>query len=120
MVNDVIATAMAKAQENRYPTCGEMVRALRAAVGHGDAVVTETASTVQGAAATVYATSPDASTPAPTADEPPAAPASAAPKEQRTMAITRGRIVAAAAILVAVIAAAVAAALLIGGNDSSS
>ena len=121
VVNDVIATAMAKAQENRYPTCGEMVRALRAAVGHGDAVVTETASTgVQGAAATVYATSPDASTPAPTADEPPAAPASAAPKEQRTMAITRGRIVAAAAILVAVIAAAVAAALLIGGNDSSS
>ena len=59
VVNDVIATAMAKAQENRYPTCGELVRALRAAVGHGDAVATETASAgAQGAAATVFATSP--------------------------------------------------------------
>jgi serine/threonine protein kinase len=135
VVNDVIATAMAKAQENRYPTCGELVRALRAAVGHGDAVATESdPAGVQGAAATVFATSPGTAAPALPADpdpvaqpdevsapasEPPGVPASAAAKEQRTMAITRGRIVAAAAILVAVIAAAVAAALLIGGNDSS-
>ena len=133
VVNDVIATAMAKAKEGRYPTCGELVRALRAAVGHGDAGATETASAgVQGAAATVYATSPDTATPAPTADpvtqpdevaapapEPPGVPASAEATEQRTMAITPGRIVSAAAILVAVIAAAVAAALLIGRNDNS-
>jgi Protein kinase domain len=133
VVNDVIATAMAKAKESRYPTCGELVRALRAAVGHGDAVATETTSTgVQGAAATVFATSRGTAAPAPTADavaqpdevsapapQPPGVPASAEATEQRTLAITPGRIVAAGATLVAVIAAAVAAALLIGRNNSS-
>ena len=133
VVNDVIATAMAKAKENRYPTCGELMRALRAAVGHGDAVATEGTSTgVQGAAATVFASSLGTAAPTPTADavaqpdgvparapESPGAPASAEATEQRTLAITPGRIVAAGAILVALIAAAVAAALLIGRNNSS-
>ena len=133
VVNDVIATAMAKAKENRYPTCGELMRALRAAVGHGDAVATEGTSTgVQGAAATVFASSLGTAAPTPTADavaqpdgvparapESPGAPAPAEATEQRTLAITPGRIVAAGAILVALIAAAVAAALLIGRNNSS-
>ena len=132
VVDEVIATAMAKAKESRYPTCGELVRALRAAVGHGDAVATETASAgVQGPAATVFATSPGTAAAAPSADPPaqadevpapaPEAPGVPAPAEmeQRTIAITPGRIVAAAAILVAVIVAAVAAALLIGRNNSS-
>ena len=69
-INDVIAIAMAKAMDDRYPTCGELVRALRAVVQGGLSGAAPAAPTARpGAAATVLEGLP-APHPAPTAAEP--------------------------------------------------
>jgi hypothetical protein len=148
-VNDVIATAMAKSMDSRYPTCGELIRALRAA-GRRDSSAVEQAEPVGAPrvpAATVFAgqTGSDAvaATPAepagradghgtPTgpvagdgdgsraAEEPAARPEPTPPREPRTIAVTPRRITTAAVIGVAVIAAVVVGALLLGRNGSPS
>src|SRR5262249_19534139 len=136
-VNDVIATAMAKAKESRYPTCGELIRALRAAA-HGEAVAVPPADStgLHVAAATVFATAPGASEVGPVAPvaqaahvrpggppggrEPVPGRAPAVPRERRTVAVTPGRLVAAGLVIAALIAAGVAAALLLNGNDTTS
>ena len=147
-INDVIAVAMAKAMEERYPTCGELVRALRA-VGQesspGEAAEPSEPAVIQGAAATVFASPVPAPGPAAKADGAPAHPdgptlegsaaavatgASAATgeqtaphppqtREQRTVVLTPRRMIAAGTIVAALVAAGVVAALLLGRNGTT-
>jgi Protein kinase domain len=137
-MNGVIARAMAKAMDDRYPTCGDLMRAVRAAL-----LGTAAADPVRGAAtgpipsATILsppagpspsAAAPPAATlppPGPTdatgappqqEPEPAAAPGSTSRPEPRTIAISGRRLVAAAVALLALIAGAVVAAVVLTGG----
>ena len=131
-INNVIATAMAKAKEDRYPTGGALVRALRAAAmggtTAGDRSPTPAPPTVEApppTAAEAPATMAEAPPPPPPAPptvsaEPPAAAAAPPPPPQprRSVELTGRRLTTAIAALVALIAAAVIAAVLITrGNN---
>jgi predicted Ser/Thr protein kinase len=147
-INGVIATAMAKAMEDRYPTCGELLRALRSAImgttagdirgASGSIAVPETIMSPAGAPAVETppaaaaepsgpATGPPTAFPAepearPAPEQEPAPPLrSESPREPRTIALSGRRLVAAAAALVALIAAAVILAVVMtgGGNKTA-
>ncbi|MFY9579473.1 MAG: serine/threonine-protein kinase [Gaiellaceae bacterium] len=139
-INDVIATAMAKAMEDRYSSCGEFIRALRAvALGtvSGERRPSPAAATVQAPAdsgfspkteavpspSEVVSPQPEAAAPPTEALPPPAEPAAprpstppAPPKTPRTLTLSGGRLLAAAAALAAIIAGAVVAAVLLSGG----
>ena len=143
-IDDVIARAMAKSMDARYPTCGEFVRALRAA-GRLEAHTGETADSAsgpRGSAATVLAGQPDAnagvaqsagpedgaavtdratagSSEVSGAPEQIPSPDPSPTREPRTITVTPRLVFAAAAGGVALIVAAIAAVLLLGGNGST-
>src|SRR6266540_1601000 len=143
-INGVIATAMAKAMEDRYPTCGDLFRAVRAVVlgttagdvrgASGSLAVPETIMSPAGvraveapppvaAAPTASPAEPEAPpAPAPALEQEPAPPLrSESTREPRTIALSGRRLVAAAAALVALIAAAVIVAVVLtgGGNEKT-
>ena len=142
-INDVIAKAMAKTMEDRYSTCDELVRALRALATGGAQTADRAASMpqpIQGAPPTVL-TGPappvDTSPPAAAAADPapelgsrqpqtgsdgsaPAGgqveatlPAPTDPRNPRTVALTPRRLAGGAVVVLALVAAAVAAAILL-------
>jgi serine/threonine protein kinase len=145
-IDDVIATALAKSKDDRYPTCGDLVRALRA-VALGDFTTSGLpAAASRPASETVVSRSeaspdeppppppPPASPPAaeslpaagpptaepPATDEPsapsPPLPARAEDKRPRTVTISTRRLTALAAAILALVAAAVIAAVLLSGG----
>jgi serine/threonine-protein kinase len=124
-LNVVIARAMAKAKEERYPTCGELMSAVRAVALGTAAPRTEAAriaTSVPPAAETILAPSepsaPVAALPAPppTTPEAPPPPAPAA-REPRTVELTMRRLVVLGLAAAALLAAAVVAAVLLAGGD---
>ncbi len=84
-IDDVVATALAKAKEDRYATCAELVRALRA-VSLGTSVEAPLAPVARTVPETVLARSETSATEAPPPaappPEPPVAPSPAAPVEE--------------------------------------
>jgi preprotein translocase subunit SecG len=143
-LNDVIATAMAKAKEDRYQTCSALVRALRA-IAAGGTVAGETiapaAATIQGAAPTILgghgqARTPVTPTPMPTSTDAPSEPPAQPPVpvaaagdgdagrprtgERRTVEVSGGRIFTVVLVLLVLIAAAVIAAVLLTRHNNSS
>ena len=133
-INDVIATAMAKSMDDRYSSCGELIRALRAvALGQtasGERSVTPAGATVQAAPGTVLSgagvppgeppappppgSGPPGSGPPPTG--PPAEPP--APRAPRTMTFTTKRLALIGGVLAALIAGGVIAAVLLSSNGT--
>lgn len=144
-INDVIATAMAKAKEDRYPTCGQLVRELRSVALGGTLAGDRAAPTIQSATAPLLSETSTHDAPAPDAAPPPVPesslvpvgreePASppvdagagtpppappAEPAARRTVELTGRRLVLAAALLVALLAAAVVAAVLLTRGHST-
>jgi hypothetical protein len=145
-INDVIATAMAKAKEDRYPTCAHLVRALRAVALGGTSAGDRAAPTIQ--SPTPTESSIVDNRPAPVAVDTPSPETAAAPMSPaspatlavadpgvaatpthggrggeagaRTIELTRRKAAVVGALVVAVIAAAVVAAIaLTGGSDST-
>jgi serine/threonine protein kinase len=126
-INAIIATAMAKAMEDRFPSAGEFARAFRGvALG---AVMDErrpAAAATVAAPATAYSPTtpvpgptpiPAAQTPSESAPQPPEpARPPRPPREPRTVTLSRGRMLALAAALAAIIAGAVTAAVLLTGG----
>ena len=133
-INNVIATAMAKAQEDRFPTAGELVRALRA-VALGTTGVREPArseapvpsgpppgETVLSPAAPP----PNAASPPPPPTEPPApaqppnepgpVPPPVPRKEPRTVTLSGSRLALVVGALVALVAAAVVVTVVLSGG----
>jgi serine/threonine protein kinase len=132
-INDVIATAMAKAKEDRFSTAGELVRALRA-VALGTSVTPQTrgAPTTAAAGGTVFA-GPQGAQPtppwggegggAPPTQLPPSGAAGSSPpppppREPRTFTLSGRRLAIAAGVLALLIAGGVAAAVLASGGGS--
>jgi serine/threonine-protein kinase len=134
-LNDVIATAMAKSIDDRYSSCGELVRALRAAAlgstvsGEGRPAPTPTIQAPAGGGETILASAGPGAGP-PTAGVPPApapgaepgaAGGDGAPRGTRTVTFTTKRLAILGGILAALIAAGVIAGVLLsGGNGKSS
>jgi serine/threonine-protein kinase len=116
-VTDIIATAMAKKKEDRYPTCGDLVRALRAV-----ALGTTSGPSVAPAPATVYASGGggggaaggDGGSGPPTGSPLPEPTNKPGP---RTVTVTGGRIAALAAVVALLVIGVVAGFLLLGGDD---
>jgi serine/threonine-protein kinase len=146
-LNDVVAIAMAKAKEDRYPTCGELARAFRsAALGAGPSVAAEprlaAPATVHSMAQEAVAAAAAASPPIPPAAPPeqlapadgappPAAPPPAgppapepakAPRQPRTITLSRGLLAALAVGALVVIGGIVAAVVVAtsGGGSATS
>jgi serine/threonine-protein kinase len=115
-VTDIIATAMAKKKEDRYPTCGEFVRALRAvALG-----TTAGAAAMAPAPATVYASGGAGAGGGDGGSGPPTGSPLPEPTNKpgpRTVTVTGGRIAAVAVVIALLIAGLVAGLLLLGGDD---
>lgn len=118
-VTDIIATAMAKKKEDRYATCGDFVRALRAV-----ALGTTSGPSVAPAPATVHASAVgmggggadgDGQSGPPTGSPLPEPTGKQGP---RTVTVTGRRIAALAAALALVIAGIVLGFLLLGGDDN--
>jgi len=145
-INDVIAIAMAKAMEERYATCGELVRALQA-IGQVSSASRAGELSAPGVSqgATVLASTALPPRPASVAEAAPVHPddgavdggptavvesGSAATGEQttplppqtgkqRTFVLTPRRAIAAGILVAALVAAGIAAALLLGGNGTT-
>jgi predicted Ser/Thr protein kinase len=129
-IDDVIATALAKSKDDRYATCGELVKALRAvALGTtrvDDANGSRVAPAVKAVPETVLSRSetPPAEPPAAAPPPPPPEPADGAgsappPPEKRTprtVTLSARRLAALAAGVVAVAAGAVIAVVLLTGG----
>jgi len=114
-VTDIIATAMAKKKEDRYATCGDFVRALRAV-----ALGTTSGPSVAPAPATVHASAVgmggggDGQSGPPTGSPLPEPTGKQGP---RTVTVTGRRIAAIAGLIALLIAGVVAGFLLLGGDD---
>jgi Protein kinase domain len=134
-INDVIATAMAKAKDDRYPTCAHFVRALRGVALGGTSSAERSAPTVQSAQATVLP-EPETSTSAAATDDTTGAavgiPETAGgvstvspgadsdqPRPVRTIELTRRRLAVGAIVLVALVGAVIAAAVLLTRGSST-
>ena len=113
-VTDIIATAMAKKKEDRYATCGDFVRALRAV-----ALGTTSGPSAAPAPATVHASAIGAGGGNAGGGPPTGSPLPEPTGKQgpRTVAVTGRRIAAVAALLALLIAGIVAGFLLLGGDD---
>jgi Protein kinase domain len=142
-LNDVISTAMAKSIDDRYASCGELVRALRAAAmgstvsGEGRAAPLPTVhAAAQGSASggeTILAGAAGAGGGPPVAAPPPPAPTSSEPAPAptgdggtppssggRTVTFTARRLALIGGLLAAIIAGAVIAAVVLSGGDNNS
>jgi hypothetical protein len=142
-LNDVITTAMAKSIDDRYASCGELVRALRAAAvgstvsGEGRPAPLPTVHAAQASAGgeTILASTGAGAAGGPPVAAPPTPPSTSAepapagpgdggapgPPGGRTVTFSTRRLALIGGVLAAIIAAAVlAAVLLTGGNDNSS
>jgi serine/threonine protein kinase len=142
-INDVIATAMAKAMDDRYHGGGDFAKALRAAAlgttteerrvvvpptVHSPLTPTEGATVTPTGAATTSppALPPTMAAPSPGGDgggEPPAAGPATDPgpaRQPRTVTLSTGRMLAIGAAILALIAAAVILAVVLSGGDDSS
>jgi serine/threonine protein kinase len=142
-INDVIATAMAKAMDDRYRGGGEFAKALRAAAlgtsteerrvvvpptVHSPVTPTEGATlTPTGAATVPPAQPPTALAPQaamgdtggePPAGGPPSEPGKP-PREPRSVTLSTGRMLAIGAAILALIAAAVILAVVLSGGDDT-
>ena len=114
-VTDIIQTAMAKKKEDRYPTCGDMVRALRAV-----ALGTTSGPSAAPAPATVHASAVGAGGGGNSGGGPPTGsplPEPTGKQGPRTVTVTGRRIAAVAALLGLLIVGIVAGVLLLGGDD---
>lgn len=133
-INNVIATAMAKAKEDRYATCGDLVRAVRGAA-LGGTTASDRGSLAPPQPAVEPAPTPQPPTVAAAEPPPPAPPTTPAaepvaaapppppppPREKRTVELTGRRLFTAIAGVVVLVAAAVIAAVLItNGNGNKS
>jgi serine/threonine protein kinase len=129
-INNVIATAMAKAKEDRYATCGDLVRALRAAAlggttaGDRSPILSQPTFEAGPPPPTSTAEAPQPAapptTPAPLPVAAAAAPPPPPPRPRRTVELTGRRLATAVAALVVLVAAAVIAAVLITrGNNKT-
>jgi len=136
-INDVIATAMAKAKDDRYPTCAHLVRALRAVALGGAPSTVRAAPTVQ-SGQPAMAASAEPIAPGPVTDSAPGTAAGipenvgvvgTAPSDPqaddrprgpaRTVELTGRRLAVGAILLVALVAAAIVAAVLLTGGSQS-
>ena len=121
-LNEVIATAMAKSKEDRYPSAADFVRALRqSTVDLG----LRPAATVPSAQGTVLSAAPPAepsqeplSAPPPAIAPAPSA-ASVGPREPRTLVLTRRSLAGLIALVAALIAGAVVATAVLRDGSSS-
>jgi Protein kinase domain len=114
-VTDIIATAMAKKKEDRYATCGDFVRALRAV-----ALGTTTGPSAAPAPATVHASAVGMGGGGDGQGGPPTGsplPEPTGKQGPRTVTVTGRRIAALAAALALVIGGIVLGFLLLGGDD---
>jgi serine/threonine protein kinase len=133
-INDVIATAMAKAKEDRFSSAGELVRALRAvALGTSASPQARGAPPTEVAGGTVFAGPQGARPPAPPSDgqgggAPPTqlpptaepAPAAPPPREPRTFTLSGRQLAIGAAVLALLVAGGIAAAILLSSGSGKS
>jgi hypothetical protein len=138
-LTDIIATAMAKKKEDRFATCGDLVRALRAV-----ALGTSGGQSIVAAPATVHAAAPAAAgatvlagagappVPPPSTGEQPAVPPAAPPPESqpatpppgppsdgKSVSLSGKKLALIAAAIAIPIAAVIAGFMLLGGDDDS-
>jgi predicted Ser/Thr protein kinase len=114
-VTDIIQTAMAKKKEDRYATCGDLVRALRAV-----ALGTTSGPSAAPAPATVHASAVGAGGGGDSGGGPPTGsplPEPTGKQGPRTVTVTGRKIAAVAALLGLLIVGIVAGVLLLGGDD---
>jgi serine/threonine-protein kinase len=115
-VTDIILTAMAKRKEDRYPTCGELVRTLRAV-----ALGTTSGPSMAPAPATVHASAIGQGGGNPPGGGPPTGsplPDESGKQGPRTVTVTGRKVAALALAIAAIIAAVVLGFLLLGGDDN--